>query len=463
MFSNTCINESKELYKKGKYSSSIHKIESCLDNLNSMKNRDEMSEAYFGLGSNYIGLGELDSALKYFLISEKLLKNSINQKLYSTVLNDLSVCYIRKGLNQNAIFYLKKCIEINKEIGLNERLTHNYINLGHASVYLNKLELALKYYYLALKVADIEDSRIINQIWNSIGVVYSKKEDYSNSKLYADKVLNNLSENTNRNDRLFFVTNRNLYFIAAGDTINNEDDFEEYLVDSDKLGPEEIADANFKASIYSLYKNNFKNAVTYLNKANSIYTENNNFVQAIEITKFFSIVVRNLNIKSNFNRSDLILKFRTEEAELYSNELENELIIKEEIERTIIELNKEVKFAWTSVEFLSILIFVLVLLIPITIKYIITKNVLSAFKKTVNNYNEETRLMHKTDVQNNIAKMTNLMLLSNIFTDDDMFVKTIEDLQKGSNKVSEHLSNLKLSNRRQNVNIKFTNELQLDE
>ncbi|MCB9221560.1 MAG: hypothetical protein H6615_07080 [Ignavibacteria bacterium] len=461
LFSNDCINESKELHLKNKYTKSLNKLNVCLQDILLTKDRSLISDAYYGIGMNYFELGELDSSLKYLLLTEKILHNLPNEALYSRVLNDLSVCYINKGLNQYALFNLRKSLEINKKLNSTTSISKNYLNMGHASYNLNELDSAVRYYKLAFNYTNSNDVKQRNKIWNNLGVVYSKIGDYKSSIFYAKQVIKNLNDSYNRLDSLFYKTNLDMYYIASKSTKSVSDKSIEFNNNKQISNSRYFADAQFKSSIYYLWKDSMEKAITYLNKANSYYVSDGNITKAIEITTFFKNILNTYNQSINFNINKELINLHSKESNYFSDELEKELKIRESVEANMKILNKEVKFAWASFEFLMFILIFLIIIIPISIKYIFTKKILNKLRVNLIEYNDELIKIHENNIKNNIAKMTNLMALSNRFSDEDIFVNTIEKLHDGSNELSDHLFNFNKSHRSEYVN-NGTNELQLD-
>jgi len=109
--SRECLNEAYKLYVNQKYQESINTVNSCLIDIENEADPEEMDYAYFGLSSNYLSLGLIDSSLKYTLIAYNIEKT--NDLPTSKTLNQLGSLYIKKGLNHQAIYYLKKAVEIN--------------------------------------------------------------------------------------------------------------------------------------------------------------------------------------------------------------------------------------------------------------------------------------------------------------------------------------------------------------
>lgn len=131
----------------------------------------------------------------------------------------------------------------------------------------------------------------------------------------------------------------------------------------------------------------------------------------------------------------------------YSEALENEIDIRLSIENEINDLNSELNYSLIGIEFLIAIIIILCISIPLSIKYFLNERLFSVFKKGIIEYNKELKEIHDIKVKNSIGKMTNIMLLSKRFNDDDILVKSLEEIIESSNELSNQINNFNKPNR----------------
>lgn len=454
--SNECLEGGKKLFKERKYSESILKTKNCLQDIIDSKNKKDIKDAYFGLGVNYYNIGELDSALKFLQIAEEV--NSLDEDIVfsADLFNEISIASISKGLNHNALYYLKKSLKKNIELKRDKSILKNYINLGTVFFNLNKLDSSEFYFKQSLKFHSHSNSTDKDIILNNLSIIYFKRGDINKAISTLKDVINNMT-NANKLDSLYYMTNLDMVLIYNSQAPLFESKIRDYLSSTEKNNSLN-ADANFKASIYSLGKNNFKEGIEYLNIANTIYVSNNNLADAIHISSFFRSLLQNNN-RFLPKLDGKISELKVEQAEQYSNLLIQETTLKTEIEESILILDKELEIAWASTVILLVVIFSLLLLILMSFKYVITSKKLLALKLKLLDYNNQIKTIHDRSVKNNLGKFISLMVISKKFDNELALVETIDDLVEGSNELSLFLNNI---NRSIYADTTTTNELSME-
>lgn len=146
---------------------------------------------YNCLGSVYLnGQSRFDSAAHYYLKSIEIIENSGLSAYYTIVLNNLGdVYYLNKQFSlARSIF--NKCIELNLQNRMYDRLALNYLNLGRVSIEELKTEEALGFYKKALDIyTEMDDQRGIADVKNNMGDVYFKLGNYEAAFRYFDEAL----------------------------------------------------------------------------------------------------------------------------------------------------------------------------------------------------------------------------------------------------------------------------------
>lgn len=123
--STECIETAFTEYEKNNFQNAIVILQQCEVDILSNEDPEVMSKYYNGIGSCYLELGIIDSALKYHQISYDIKKAfNLEEKLYLSY-NSLGMIFNDKGLLHKAIYYYYKAIENNIDY---KRLT-NYLGI----------------------------------------------------------------------------------------------------------------------------------------------------------------------------------------------------------------------------------------------------------------------------------------------------------------------------------------------
>lgn len=146
---------------------------------------------------NHINIGivygrmELDSlALIHFYAAMDLAREINHLRLQASVLNNLSTTYRSMGNLDSALSCVKRSIKVCDQIGNNELLPGNYLNLAEILSASEQLDSAIYYYQLAI-VENRAKGDITRQIelFRSIGASYFASCEYDLAKTYLDSCL----------------------------------------------------------------------------------------------------------------------------------------------------------------------------------------------------------------------------------------------------------------------------------
>ncbi|MEP0365853.1 MAG: tetratricopeptide repeat protein [Cyclobacteriaceae bacterium] len=174
---------------------------------------------------NHINIGivygrmELDSLALIHFYAAMDLSREINQlRPQASVLNNLSTTYRSMGVLDSSLACIKRSIAICEEIGNDELLPGNYLNLAEILSDYGQLDSAIHYYQLAIRYNRINGD-ITRQIelFRGIGKAYYKSRRYDLAKVFLDSCLTLSQENE------FIVGLENTYellsktFAALGD------------------------------------------------------------------------------------------------------------------------------------------------------------------------------------------------------------------------------------------------------
>lgn len=429
LMSRDCLKVAWQQYKNHEYQQAIVSINSCLDEIISDGKPEEMDYAFYGLSNNYKKLGEIDSALKYILIAHDLeKKNNLDE---SKTLNQLGSIYIEKGLNHQAIYYLKKALELNREMGNSTSMEINLSNIGFVYTNLHMVDSANIYLNSAIKVMNHNTKRN-PMLLSYIAYSFFQNQDYPNSLTYMEQSYNSLSSTNNKLENLIISTNLELVKLFNNKEYNPTifSDYLEYT--RSNRNSIYFADANYKMSIIASIKNKPETGIPYLNIANSIYVELGNIQKAKGITSTFLL-------SNNLSQSSKLIYTENQLSELqnleYSKQLEKDLEARISSDTYIANMEEELYYSEISFYMiLSVLISVL-FSIGITI-YRIRKN--NYIKMLVTSYNNYLELIYQLDsnrLKMNLSRITNYMALDKTFSDKKLFTELVDEVVKDTNKI----------------------------
>ena len=144
---------------------------SCLSNVQVEK---QQSEAYRNIGEAYIEQGDYTSALKQFLMAEKLYADD------PFLQNNLGLAYLARGRVDLAIRHLKKAIDLNPDYAPARN------NLGRAYVAKGDYDAAIPY-FLALTENLIYATP--HYPLSNLGWIYYNKKEYDRAEAYYKEAL----------------------------------------------------------------------------------------------------------------------------------------------------------------------------------------------------------------------------------------------------------------------------------
>lgn len=454
--SRECLHDAYKHYENNEYQKSIKGMMACLSDIEDEADPKELDYTYFGLASNYLKLGQMDSSLKYTLIAYNI------EKMYelptSKTLNQLGNLYINKGLNHQAIYYLKKAAEINKAEDNQAFLQKNYNNLGNAYNNLNFIDSSQKFYDLALRLTDVEDPEY-SLILNNQASLHFKAHEIEKASKTLEKLNSKQVESNSNLEKYLFSSNLVLFKMFNEKKATYEDSLElnNYLSFSKKNNAFYYADANYKYSVFLLLSNKIKEAVSILNIANSLYIENGNIIMAKEITSNFSSLLYNKNIKGIKYSNDELNKMQIQQ---YSESLNKEIETRLEAENYILSLNDKLYRAELSFYItLSLLISTLLTIVLAIQKIKSSKKI----KQIINGYVSYLNIISQLDsnrLRNNLSKINNYMVMDESFKDKKYFTELVDDVVRDTNNIRKTVKEgiiFQQTKRLKNVNVTTTN------
>ena len=152
------------------------------------------------MGELYITENNLQPAINYFLISEKLYKEFGDKKKLATVYGHLGRMYYNNNFElDKALSYYNKMMDIAIELNDKKLMAASYDNLGSLFLSLRDKDKAYTYYHQLLLISEeINDQTGIGKALNNIGEIeryrgdYKKAFDYYKQSLVIHRELNDI-------------------------------------------------------------------------------------------------------------------------------------------------------------------------------------------------------------------------------------------------------------------------------
>ena len=238
--------------------------------IDKIRDRYRRTDYYNVIGYSYKKQGQYKKALKFYNKSYKLskkIKRLKSSMVGADILNNLSMLYSDIGNLDKALTFMKKAVQIDKNIyGIHNKHTYyGYINLAGVYLDLKDYKKAFKLYKQALSLSNLifkNNSYDSSLIYNNLGGYYKSIKDYKNALKYY-KIALNIYQNKE-------IEKNN--FNSAGEEI--------------KIG-----------EIY-LLQNKLKQAKNYLSKALKIYTKKLGSNSYLEIDLYSDLSKIHLKSKS---------------------------------------------------------------------------------------------------------------------------------------------------------------------
>lgn len=142
------------------------------------------ANALMCLGRAHKSMGDLDTALKYFLQAERLLsaKNDL-----SIVYSSLGAIYEDKGDLQQALNYYSRGLALARDVANKAMESAHLSNVAGIFRSRGENDKALDYYDQALSMKGVDDNK--STVFNNIAVLYDDLEQFDKALEYIDKAI----------------------------------------------------------------------------------------------------------------------------------------------------------------------------------------------------------------------------------------------------------------------------------
>lgn len=259
-----CINVAGIIYfEKHKYAEALESFKKALDLSNNKLNKSvynlNISEVYIEHGLFYEALGLLDEQLQTF-------EKENFTKGISAAYNNLGSIYLRIGSIDTALLLFNKSLEI--EHSDSNLSAINYVNVAKAYIYLEQYEIAFEYLLDAEKILSLtKNISIIADLYKLYGKIYGVYEKFYISNDFYSQSLN-LYKKINNAEEIFLC-----YINIANNykKIGKDQKVQEQINLAFDIYSENMSLLTKSEFYYHLYKieessNNYKQSLLYYKK-----------------------------------------------------------------------------------------------------------------------------------------------------------------------------------------------------
>ena len=253
------------------------------------KDKLRMVEFYNLHGHYYLGIGEHDSALKYFQATLDLAIEIKNKEWEAKACGNLGVVYSNMGDIKSTIEQYKKAILCLESDGKEEETALWLANIGAQYRLLGEYNLATQYLKKAENLAEkTNDQRALFRVYPALGNLYGTLKELDNALMYGMKALQISQELQSKSGMA------NAYQTLTNVTLDKQqfDKAEHYANECLRLAQE---------------SNNKRQLIIAYNALTEVYTEQGRFENAIyTANKVLEIDSTNLNMAANALKKNAI-------------------------------------------------------------------------------------------------------------------------------------------------------------
>lgn len=215
----------------------------------------------YGLQGDYDeGLGELNKA---YTIARQIK----DKRLEARVLNNFGNVYRETGDLARALNYFEEALAINEDLGDEVAGSVNLTSIAQLLYDLNDFDSALDYALRCMPIFEkAHDTNRVTTIYNVLGNIYFKREEYEEARSYFEKNLGNAERGSSA--YLIALSGMGKVYYRMGDFINARKCLEDALRDAIEQDNGEVQIiCNYYLGRMQMDEGDFRQALTYLNFA----------------------------------------------------------------------------------------------------------------------------------------------------------------------------------------------------
>ncbi len=132
--------------------------------------------------------GELDSAMHYYDIVEKIATKSKDDKGMAIVLSNKGIIHINRGEYVKALEIILRAIDYEILVGDKKGMAQGYLNVGVVHYYMGDMENTLKYFKKSTALTEeLGDLKVLKKGYINIGAIHQHRKEYDEALRYYQK------------------------------------------------------------------------------------------------------------------------------------------------------------------------------------------------------------------------------------------------------------------------------------
>jgi len=232
--------------------------------------RIQIGYSHLGLGTSYLGMGDLRSAIPFFEKALEIGNLESSDDLIANSLNNIGRIYQLNGNAESAIEFAMQAIEISQKAHDESTEMHYKLNLAVAYKNTGNFNSAIELYNVVLNYFRVTGfTKEMATTLGNLGVVYRLKKDHKNALEYMSQALALDEKHGYRVDEARDSVNLGNIYGDIGDISNAKRYFEKGLSIIQEIGGDDIgqfASLNGIGQCFSSLKE-FQTAIDYYKKA----------------------------------------------------------------------------------------------------------------------------------------------------------------------------------------------------
>ena len=182
--------ENEELINELDFNKAIYNNKALISYAKKKKDIDKEILINIQIGTLYKKYGEINHALKYYLVSLKLSKKNNNKKHLRLIYHEIGSIYLENNNLIEADKYFKLSYNISKLQSKPNNLIEDLMKLGLIKDQLNQMDSAYFYYKKILQIIDVNQLKTyLPNAYKDLGNLYFKQSLFEESKLLYKKAI----------------------------------------------------------------------------------------------------------------------------------------------------------------------------------------------------------------------------------------------------------------------------------
>lgn len=309
--------------------------------------------------------GDLDSAMAYYDVVEKIASENKDNKGMAIVLSNKGIIHINKGEYVKALEIILEAIDYEILVGDKKGMAQGYLNVGVVHYYMGDMDNTLKYFKKSAEITkEIGDLKVLKKAYINIGAIHQHKKELNEALDYYRKGHEIAVEVNDQTDITITLHNMAQVYVKMGSLDKAEElyykslEFEEKFenqrgiaIDYINLGELYAERKDFKKSeeFYekaikiTRNKGYIKELESAFGGISEMYAENKQFEKAfLNSVRFVELKDSLVNEENQKNFAELRTKYETVEKEkaLAEEQVKTEVLSKEKAKAELKAANR---------------------------------------------------------------------------------------------------------------------------